>query len=435
MLAAIGVSSIGELFADIPEDVRARDPLNLPEGMAEATLLRHMMALSGKNRNADDLLCFAGGGAYDHLIPIALKTIVSRSEFYTAYTPYQAEISQGVLQTIFEFQTLLCQITGLDVANASVYEGASALAEAGIMACSHTNRSRVLIAETCHPEYRHVVETYLRHQGIAVQTLPMQDGAVDMAALQDALSDDVACVLVQHPNFYGHLESVHRLSEVTHEHGALFVVSVDPISLGILEPPAAYGADIAVGEGQSLGNTLSFGGPYLGFLVAKESLIRRIPGRIVGETVDAEGRRGFTLTLQAREQHIRRHRATSNICTNQALNALCATAFLTLIGKEGLREAAYLSFQKAHYLERRLRETGQVKRLAQQPFFKEFAVTTGEDPQGLDARLLEAGFFAGPHFAQVGLDPHDGLIVCATEARTKDEIDRFADALGVHANG
>ncbi len=435
MLSVIGVSSISELFADIPEAVRAKAPLDLPEGMAEATLLQHMIALGAKNQSADDLVCFAGGGAYDHLIPTALKTIVSRSEFYTAYTPYQAEISQGVLQTIFEFQTLLCQLTGLDVANASVYEGASALAEGAIMACSHTGRSRVLISATCHPEYRHVVRTYLSHQGIAVEEIPAQDGALSLEALQDMIGDDVAGVLVQHPNFYGHLESVHRVSEVVHQHGALFVVSVDPISLGVLEPPGAYGADIAVGEGQSLGNTLSYGGPYLGFLVAKESLVRRIPGRIVGQTVDAQGRRGFTLTLQAREQHIRRQRATSNICTNQALNALCATAYLVLVGKEGLREAAYLSLQKAHYLERELRGRAGVRRLADRPFFKEFAVQTGEDPHELDKRLLSAGFFAGPHFAHVGLQPEDGLIVCATEARTKDEIDRFVDVIGVHADG
>lgn len=427
MLNQIGVSSIEELFADIPEEVRFRGELNLPPGMPEATLLRHMQSLARKNLDADQLVCFAGGGAYDHLIPTALKTIVSRSEFSTAYTPYQAEMSQGVLQTIFEFQTLICQLTGLDIANASMYEGASSLAEAAIMACAHTNRSHVLIAESCHPEYRLVVETYLRHQGIVVTTVPANEGIVDVDALNDSLSDEVACLLVQHPNFYGHLEPVRALSDAAHAKGALFAVSVDPISLGVLEPPGAYGADIAVGEGQSLGNALSFGGPYLGFMAAKENLLRRIPGRLVGQTVDKEGRRGFTLTLQAREQHIRRQRATSNICTNQALNALAATAYLTLVGKEGLREAAYLSFQKAHYLERRLMEAGKVQRLARQPFFKEFAVRTGENVSDLERRLLEAGFFAGPYFDLLGLEPDDGVLLCATEARTKEEIDRFVD--------
>lgn len=334
MLDAIGVSSLASLFADIPESVRFRGRLDLPDALAEAPLLRHVGELAGKNQSAEDLLCFAGGGAYDHLVPTAVKTVISRSEFYTAYTPYQPEISQGVLQTIFEFQTLLCQLTGLDVANASVYEGASALAEGAIMACAHTNKARVLVSETCHPEYRQVVDTYLRHQGIRVEGVPSKDGIVDTEALSDLLADDVAAVLIQHPNFLGHLEPVFAVSDAVHSAGGLFVVSVDPISLGLLEPPASYGADIAVGEGQSLGNSLSYGGPYLGFLTAKENLVRRIPGRIVGETVDQEGKRGFVLTLQTREQHIRRQRATSNICTNQALNALAATAYLTFVGRE-----------------------------------------------------------------------------------------------------
>ena len=429
MLEAIGVSSISELFSDIHEALRFRGKLDLPEGMAEGPLLAHMRALAGKNKSSDQLVCFAGGGAYDHLIPAAVRTVIARNEFYTAYTPYQAEISQGVLQTIFEFQTLVCKLTALDVANASMYDGASALAEAAIMACAHTGRSRVLVAGSVHPEYRLVAETYLAPQGVKVEVVPAKDGAVDLEALKDAAAGDVACVILQHPNFYGHLEPVRAAAEAAHGAGALFAVAVDPISLGLLEPPGAYGADIAVGEGQALGNALSFGGPYLGFLAAREDLIRRLPGRIVGETRDREGRRGFVLTLQAREQHIRRQRAQSNICTNQALNALAATAYLVLVGKEGLQEAARLSFQKAHYMERELLATGKVERLARRPFFKEFAAVVDEPLDALEGRLLAAGMFAGPRFDRLRLSPDRAVIFCATEARTKEEIDRLARAV------
>lgn len=430
MLQQIGVASTDELFEDIPPAVRFRGRLNLPPGMHEPELLRHMRELAGKNRHLDELVCFGGGGAYDHVIPAAVGTVISRSEFYTSYTPYQAEITQGVLQTIFEFQTLICQITGMDIANASVYDGASASAEGMIMACSHTGKGRVLVAGTVHPEYRLVVETYLRHQGVAVETVPAKDGVLDLAALRDMLGADVAGLLVQQPNFYGHLEPVREAGEAVHAAGGLYIVAVDPISLGLLAPPGAYGADIAVGEGQSLGNHLSFGGPYFGFLAAKEELVRRMPGRIAGETVDHQGRRGYVLTLQTREQHIRRQRATSNICTNQALNALAASAYLALVGKEGFREAAHLSFQKAHYLARRLEAVEGVKRPWRQPFFKEFVIETPLDASELQARLVEAGFFAGPAFGQVGLEPEKALIVCATEARTRDEIDRFVEAVG-----
>jgi len=432
MLRAIGVSSVDELFADIPEALRFQGRLALPEGLSEYQLLAHMRELAGKNRHVDELVCFAGGGAYDHVIPSAVGTVISRSEFYTSYTPYQAEITQGVLQSIFEFQTLICQLTGLDIANASMYDGASAAAEGLIMACSQTGRERVLVPESVHPEYRAVVETYLRHQGIAVDTVPAPEGAVDLAALDERLGSDVAGLLMQHPNFYGHLEPMQEAADAVHAAGGLLVAAVDPISLGLLEPPGAYGADIAVGEGQALGNSLSFGGPYLGFLAAKQELVRRIPGRIVGETVDSEGRRGYVLTLQAREQHIRRHRATSNICTNQALNALAASVYLALVGKEGLREAAYLSFQKAHYLEARLkaRAGGRgLRRRWNQPFFKEFVIETDLAARELQRRLLDRGFVAGPAFSQVGLEPQGALLVCATEARSREEIDRFVEAL------
>ena len=433
MLRTIGVASVEELFCDIPEELRFKGRLDLPPGLSEPELLAHLRELAGKNRHLDQLVCFAGGGAYDHVIPSAVRTVISRSEFYTSYTPYQAEITQGVLQSIFEFQTLICQLTGLDVANASMYDGASACAEGLIMACAHTGKARVLVAQSIHPEYRLVAETYLRHQGIAVDIVPCAQGVVDLAALAERLGTDVAGLLVQHPNFFGHLEPVREAAQAVHAAGGLFVVAVDPISLGILEPPGAYGADIAAGEGQALGNPLSFGGPYLGFLSAKEELVRKMPGRIVGETVDAQGRRGYVLTLQAREQHIRRHRATSNICTNQALNALAASAYLALLGKEGFREAAYLSFQKAHYLEARLRELsgkpGGLSRRWDLPFFKEFVIQSAVPAGELQRRLIARGFLAGPSFSQVGLEPDNALLVCATEARSRAEIDGFVEAV------
>lgn len=430
MLEVIGVSSVDELFADIPADLRHEGDLNLPAAMFEAELQAHLSELAGQNATLDGNACFMGGGAYDHLIPAAVRNLVNRHEFVTAYTPYQAEISQGVLQGIYEFQSYICLLTGMDVANASVYDGGSACAEAAVMACRHTGRSRVLMLEGVHPAYRQVADTYLKRQGVETAVVPMQCGRVDLTALQDMLTNEVAGVLVQHPNFFGNLEPVHAIGPAVHAAGALFAACVNPISLGVLAPPAAYGADIALGEGQPLGNPISFGGPYLGFLAVRQELIRRMPGRIVGATVDHKGRRGFVLTLQAREQHIRREKAASNICTNQALNALAATIYLALLGKQGLVEVARLCLQKAHYACELLTRIPEWRRAyPEAPFFHEFTLTTERDVAELNERLLAHRLIGPLPLTQFGPQYAGQALFCVTEARTRAEIERLAGAL------
>ena len=429
MLAAIGVSSVDELFADIPANLRVKGELELPPAMAEAQVLAHMRQLAGCNANLDEYACFMGGGIYDRLIPAALPALVNRSEFVTAYTPYQAEISQGVLQSIYEFQSLICELTGMDVANASVYDGATACAEAAIMACGQTNRSLVLLAEGVHPEYRQVIQTYLQPQGLQVATVPLRSGQLDKAELAQMLFGEVAALVVQQPNFFGCLEEMQELSDAVHAAGGLFVAVVEPISLGLLAPPGSYSADIAVGEGQSLGNAPSFGGPALGFMATRQKFVRRLPGRIVGATVDGVGKLGYVLTLQTREQHIRRERAVSNICSNQALNALVATVYLSLLGKEGLREAAWLSWQKAHYAQTQLVEVAGCRPVFKAPFFQEFTLYTGHSPQELNTRLLKEKIIGGLPLEQFGSQYTDMTLFCVTEARTKEEIDRLVQVV------
>lgn len=430
MLAAIGVSSVDELFADIPEAIRMKDPLNIPKGMAEAEVRRHVEGLAAKNADVTRYVCFLGAGAYDHLIPAAVGQLVSRSEFYTSYTPYQPEITQGVLQATYEYQTHIAQLTGMDLANASIYDGATALAEAALVACAHTRREKVLIPQTVHPEYRQVVHTYLRHQNLEVVEVPYKDGVTDMERLKDMLDDTVAAVVVQQPNFFGSLEEARAFGELAEQYGALLIACIaDPLTLGVLESPGAYGAHIAVGEGQPLGNTLSFGGPYLGFFAAKDDLVRRIPGRIAGATVDKDGNTGYVLTLQTREQHIRRERATSNICTNQALNALVAAVYLTLLGKEGVRDVAHQSLQKAHYTQRAITALPGFSAVWKRPFFHEFVVRTTADPEELVQRLLEHQILGGLPLGRFYPELSDCLLFCVTEARTKEEIDRLVTAL------
>lgn len=430
MLTDIGVASIEELFADIPAQLRFSGDLHLPEAMAEAEVVRHLKSLAGKNATVDNYACFMGGGAYDHLIPAAVTDLISRNEFVTAYTPYQAEISQGVLQSIYEFQSLICQLTGMDAANASVYDGATACAEAAIMACNHTGRRLILLAEGLHPEYRAVVQTYLRQQGLATAVVPMQAGRQNMQALQDMLSAEVAGVIIQQPNFFGCLELAAEIGTAIHSAGALFIACVDPISLGILASPDQYGADIVVGSGQPLGNPLSFGGPHFGFMATKQELLRRLPGRIVGATVDDQGRRGFVLTLQTREQHIRREKAASNICSNQALNALAATVYLSLLGKQGIAEVAHLCLQKAHYAFSRLQElSGWRPAFAQTPFFLEFTMATDRNVNEVNERLLEYQIIGGLPLEQFDTRYERHALFCVTEARTRSEIDRLVEAL------
>lgn len=435
MLGTIGVGSVDELFEQVPAALRLKRPLNLPPALTEIELESHLNALAHKNSSLGKAVCFLGGGSYDHFIPAAVDAIASRSEFYTAYTPYQAEASQGSLQAFFEYQTLICQLTGMDVSNASLYEGATAVSEAVFMAMRVTDRHRrIVVLESVQPEYREVCGTYLRQVNCEIVTVPCPEGTADPVAVRKALDDNTACLVVQHPNFFGCLEEARELTRLAHEVGALSVVSFDPISLGLLARPGEYGADIAVAEGQSLGIPLQYGGPYLGIMTCKNEHVRKMPGRLIGETVDREGRRSFVLNLQAREQHIRREKATSNICTNQGLMALRAAVYLALLGKAGLREVAELCTRKAHYAAERLAHVKHIElAFPGRPFFKEFTLRVRGDVALALARAREAGFELGPMLDRCSMPGQptrsDCLLVAVTERRTRQEIDRLADAL------
>ncbi len=428
MLKEIGAASFDDLIADIPQELRLKEPLDLPAALSEPRAMQLMEELAAKNVSTASHVCYLGGGAYDHYIPPAIKTIASRSEFYTAYTPYQAEVSQGTLQAIYEYQSMICRLYGMDTANASLYDGATALAEAVSMAMAVTGRSRVVVAGKLHPNALHVLKTFIEAGGdrTVVQN-GLQDGVCDVENLEKTVDDTVAAVIVQQPNFYGCLEEVGRIGDTAHRNGALFIVSADPVSLGILEAPGNYGADIAVGEGQPLGNALNFGGPYLGIFAVKKDYVRKMPGRLVGLTKDRDGEDGFILTLQTREQHIRREKATSNICTNQALNALQAVVYLSLLGKEGLREVAEHSLQKSHYLAEKIAELPGYSLMYDRPFFREFVVETPVPAGEVLEKMLEQGIFAGYDLAAVD---DEGLLVAVTEKRTKEQLDDFVRKLG-----
>ncbi|MDI9422175.1 MAG: aminomethyl-transferring glycine dehydrogenase subunit GcvPA [Bacillota bacterium] len=430
MLQILGVDEVEELFDDIPEGIRLREELDLPGALSEAELVRHFAELAGQNKNLKEVVSFLGAGSYDHLVPALIKHIVGRGEFLTAYTPYQPEITQGVLQSIFEYQTLICELTGMEASNASMYDGASALAEAALMACAATRRELVVLPSTLHPEWRDVVRLYLESQDVSIVDLPYDQasGIVNPQALEGIPWPDAACVVVQQPNFFGLLENVAPFRDVVKKHGGLLVMAVDPISLSLLKSPGELGADIVVGDGQSLGNAMGFGGPSLGFFATSGSkLIRRMPGRVVGETVDSEGTRGYVLTLQTREQHIRREKATSNICSNQALNALTAAVYLSVMGKEGFRDVGYQSLQKAHYLQEQLLSMEGLSAPFSAPFFREFVLKAAVDWEDINLRLMEQGFVGGLPLARFGLP--ELVLFSVTEARTKEEMDHFVDLL------
>ena len=434
MLEAIGAASLEDLFAMVPGELRLRRPLCVPAAMGEMELTAHLAALAERNTSAAQAACFLGGGSYDHFIPAVVDFVASRSEFYTSYTPYQAEVSQGNLQALFEYQTLLTQLTGMDVSNSSLYDGGSAATEAVLMAMHATQRpARVVTAASVHPEYRQVLATYLTNLGVELATVGTPAGALSPAELEAAVDQQTACVLIQHPNFFGCLEEMEAIAEITHRRGALLVVAFDPISLGLLRRPGDYGADIAVAEGQCLGNPMSFGGPYLGMMACRQQFLRRLPGRIVGQTVDRRGRRCWVLTLQTREQHIRREKATSNICTNQGLLALRAAVYLAALGPGGLHDVAELCLQKAHYAAERLTATKTLTPAFSRPTFKEFVVRVadGRVDQLLDAALRQ-GIFAGVPLRRWYPELADCLLVAVTEKRTKAEIDRLAAALLNH---
>jgi glycine dehydrogenase subunit 1 len=429
MLETIGVSSIEELLVRIPPKARLSRPLNLSPAMAETDLVRHLRRVAATNANADDYACFLGGGSYDHAIPSPINHLISRGEFFTAYTPYQPEASQGTLRAIYEYQTMVAELTAMDVANASIYDGASSLAEAVLMAASLTGRHAALLSRGVNPLYRQVVETYCEGPDLRVRSAPLGDGVTDLDALRKATSESTASVVIQYPNFFGCLEDVRAAAEIAHSAGALLIVVTDPVNLGVLAPPGVLGADIVVGEGQGLGVPMSFGGPNLGVFAAKQELVRRMPGRLCGATVDLDGRRGFVLTLQTREQHIRRERATSNICTNVALCALMATIYLAIMGKRGLRRVGELSTAKAHYAATELAKIPGVSLCFNAPFFKEFTVKLPKSPERVVKRLLKEKIMAGLPLKGLDRQYRDCLLVAVTEKRTREEIDAYREAL------
>lgn len=426
MLATIGAGSIQELFSPIPADLRARS-FDLPPGMSEFEMLDRLTVMAAHNC---DVTSFVGGGYYDHLIPAAVDHLAGRSEFYTAYTPYQPEASQGSLQALFEYQTAICRLTGHDVSNASLYDGGTALAEAAMMALRATGRNRLLVDGAINPLYRAVVKTYLENLSVELVELPPVDGMLDLQALTRELDDRCAALLVQNPTFFGCIADYTGVAAQVHGCGALLVASVYPIALGLVKSPGEMGVDIATGDGQSLGNHLSFGGPAFGFISASKKYIRNMPGRIVGETVDREGRRGFVLTLQAREQHIKRHKATSNICSNQSLCALRGLIYLAALGKQGLVELALLNRDKAEYAKSVLSAIKGVTVISAAPTFNEFTISLPVSADTVVEHLLEKGIAAGVPLGRYYEGSANCLVVTVTEKRTRAEIDRLADALG-----
>lgn len=430
MLATVGAESVEDLFADIPAAVRYPGILPMSERLNEPALLKHMRGLADRNADFDRYASFLGAGLYDHHIPVVINHIISRSEFYTAYTPYQPEISQGELQAIFEFQSYICELTGMKVANASMYDGATALAEAAALASGATKRKQVVISRAVHPEARDIVLTSAHGLGLEVIEVGYKDGVTDAEALAAAITDDTAAVLLQSPNFFGCIEDVRAIEPLVHAKKALLVLSANPISLGLLESPGELGADIVVGDAQPLGIPASLGGPTCGFFAVTEPLMRRIPGRIVGQTVDQDGKRGFVLTLQAREQHIRREKATSNICSNQALLALCASVYMSTLGKAGMQEAALLNVRKSHYAADRITQSSLSLEFGS-PFFNEFVVQLpgGADLKDVNAKLLKAGYIGGYDLGITYPELKGRMLIAVTERRTKEEIDRFIGEL------
>ncbi|GAA0852973.1 aminomethyl-transferring glycine dehydrogenase subunit GcvPA [Bifidobacterium pullorum subsp. gallinarum] len=430
MLAAVGAETIEDLFADIPKAVRYNGVLPMSKRLGEPELLKHMRSLSDRNADFDRYTSFLGAGLYDHHIPVVLNHVISRSEFYTAYTPYQPEISQGELQAIFEFQSYICELTGMKVANASMYDGSTALAEAAALASGATKRKKIVISRAVHPEAREIVLTSAHGLDLEVVEVGIVNGVTDQKALAAAITEDTAAVLLQSPNFFGCIEDVKSIEPLVHEKKSLLVLSVNPLSLGLLESPGVLGADIVVGDAQPLGIPASLGGPTCGFFAVSEPLMRRIPGRIVGQTVDQDGKRGYVLTLQAREQHIRREKATSNICSNQALLALCASVYMSTLGKAGMQEAALLNVRKSHYAAERA-SRGSLSLPFSSPFFNEFVVKLpeGTNIKELNSKLLGAGYIGGYDLGVSYPELQGCMLIAVTERRTKEEIDQFIGEL------
>lgn len=429
MLTAIGVTSVDELFKDIPESVRFKGEYNIKPAKSESALLKELTGLAAKNADVKSHPSFLGAGVYDHYTPVIVDHVISRSEFYTAYTPYQPEISQGELQAIFEFQTMICELTGMDVANSSMYDGGTALAEAAMLSTGQTRRKKILVSGAVHPESRDVINTYAKGQYVEVIEIPYKDGITDLGALNELISDDIAGVVVQYPNFFGRIEPLKEIEEIVHSHKAMFIVSSNPLALGALTPPGKLGADIVAGDAQPFGIPAAFGGPHCGYFAVTNKLVRKVPGRLVGQTVDENGKRGFVLTLQAREQHIRRDKATSNICSNQALNALAASVAMTALGKTGVRDMAVQNIQKAYYAKQALKGKG-IEIVFDGPSFNEFVVKLPASFKDVNGRLFKKGIIGGFNLGSVYPELKDHMLVAVTEIRTKEEIDAFAEELG-----
>ncbi|MET3574780.1 aminomethyl-transferring glycine dehydrogenase subunit GcvPA [Bhargavaea ullalensis] len=433
MLDTIGIDSIDELFADIPEKVRFERDYDIKPALSETDLLKELAALAGQNADSRSHASFIGAGVYDHYKPVIVDHVISRSEFYTAYTPYQPELSQGELQAIFEFQTMICELTGMDIANSSMYDGGTSLAEAGTLAAGHTRRKKLLISEAVHPEYRDVVRTYAAGQSVEVVEVPLKDGKTDADALASMIDGDTAAVMVQYPNFFGQIEDIGHFADLAHEQKALFVVSANPLALAVLTPPGKLGADITVGDAQPFGIPESFGGPHCGYFAVTEKLMRKVPGRLIGETNDEQGRRGYVLTLQAREQHIRREKATSNICSNQALNALAASVAMTALGRNGVREMAIQNISKTRYAIEAFKAAGFDVKFGG-PCFNEFVVDCKEPVGELNKRLLGAGIIGGYDLGLIYPEFKNHALLAVTEQRTKEEIDALVQEMeAIHA--
>ena len=414
MLQSMGYSSMDDLFAAIPDEMKLKDGLNLPEGKSELEVSRIMKGIAAKNKGFSSIV--RGAGAYNHYIPAVVGSVLSNESVQTAYTPYQAEISQGLLQSIFEYQTMICDLTGMDASNASVYDGAEAAAE-GISMCRDRKRNKALVSAAILPDALETIKTYCFGNEMELEIIPEKDGLTDVDYLKEHMDKTVACVYIQHPNYYGNLEDAEAIGEIVHESGAKYIMGVNPISLGVLKTPAEYGADIAVGEGQPLGLPMAFGGPYLGFMACRDKMMRKLPGRIVGQTVDADGKTGYVLTLQAREQHIRREKASSNICSNQALCALAVGVYLAAMGNEGLEKAATQCMSKAHYLAEELAGAGFAVE-NKGDFFHEFVTASDKDTDKVLAALEAESILGGQK-----LDDHR-ILWCCTEMNTKEDMDQ-----------
>ena len=426
MLAAIGAARFQDLLRDLPVQT---DDLKIPSGLSEGEVLRHAHELAQKNQASGKLLSFLGAGAYEHYSPSAVTALMSRGEYLTSYTPYQPEVSQGTLQTLYEFQSLICELMGMDVTNAGMYEGASALAEAVLLALRETGRKEVLMPRSLHPDYRSVVATYISEMGAQIVDIPFRDGVLDLDFVKTRLTDKTAAVVVQNPNFFGIVEPAEAIAPLAQAAGALFIACVNPLSLGILAPPGDYGADIAVGEGQPLGIPAGYGGPFLGLFACKNKWLRKMPGRLVGQTVDTDGKRAFVLTLQAREQHIRREKATSNVCTTTALIASCSTFYMSLLGQQGIRDVAYQNLAKTRYALEQVTQIPGVRAAFSAPVFNEFVLQTRIPAEALQERLLARDIVSGLPLKKWYPDLENASLWCVTETKTKSDIDQLARTL------